>query len=128
MKGSDGGFSLHLDLVESVGGRAAVLAVRGEVDAATYGELETALGRMLDEGSHVVVELSGLTFIDSSGLNAVVRVVRCKGQGQGGAEGQGTVVLAGATPAIARMLDMRGLAHMVPIHDSVDAALASFNG
>lgn len=119
MKASNGGFSLHLDLVESVGGRAAVLAVRGEVDAATYAQLEAALARVLEEDDHVVLELSGLEFIDSAGLNAIVRVVRCRGQG--------ALALAGATPAIARMLDMRGLAHMVPVHSSLEAALAAFN-
>ncbi len=92
-----------------------MLAVRGELDAGNAAELESTLLRLLESKASVVIDLSGVPFIDSAGLNAVVRALRTR---QGG-----TVALAGALPPIARMIEIRGLNRMVAVHDSVDAAV-----
>lgn len=108
-----GGFSLHLEMRDASG--PAVLAVRGEVDATSAAELETAMVRLLDSATPIVIDLSAVPFIDSSGLNAVVRVLRSR---------KGAVVaLAGATPAIARMIEIRGLDRMVAVHECVASAV-----
>ncbi len=64
-----GGDFFSFDVVETR--RGPVFALRGELDVAHAEELRLALTSVA-EGSVVVVDLSELTFIDSSGLTALV--------------------------------------------------------
>jgi anti-anti-sigma factor len=48
------------------------LAVTGEIDEASCGELESALA-VLSNGGSVVLELGECTYIDSKGLDVIVR-------------------------------------------------------
>lgn len=51
-----------------------VIAPRGELDMATVGAVEQELRRQLDEGSRtIVLDLAGLSFMDSTGLHLVAR-------------------------------------------------------
>ena len=52
-------------------GRALVLA-EGDIDLATAGILRDALARALEDSLSLVVDVGGVGFIDSSGLNALV--------------------------------------------------------
>lgn len=50
-----------------------VLAVEGEVDLATVEDLQAAIDAVLaDTGDHVVVDLTASSFMDSTGLKALV--------------------------------------------------------
>ena len=54
-------------------GEAVVVTIRGEVDLATAPELESCLQRAFGAAPDgVVLDLEGLTFIDSSGLRVLV--------------------------------------------------------
>ena len=49
------------------------LEVSGELDVATAGQFRTTIGRLMGTGCReIVVDLSGTTFLDSSGLGALV--------------------------------------------------------
>lgn len=51
-----------------------VVEPRGELDMATVGAVEAELKRLHDSGVRtIVLDLSGLTFMDSSGLHLVTR-------------------------------------------------------
>lgn len=52
------------------------LRVHGEVDLGGGGSLRRALEDLVAEGGRVVVNLCGCTFLDSSGLNALIRTAR----------------------------------------------------
>ena len=53
------------------------VAVRGEIDIATSDELRSALLALSDQGARqVTVDLSDLDFIDSTGLGALIRVLK----------------------------------------------------
>ena len=54
-------------------GQRAVLSVAGEVDISTAEELRTAIETAAGGASEVWVDLSETTFMDSSGLHAMVR-------------------------------------------------------
>ena len=57
-------------------GDYVIVAPRGELDMATVGAIEAELTRVHRSGAHhVVLDLGGLTFMDSSGLNLVSRWV-----------------------------------------------------
>jgi anti-anti-sigma factor len=57
-------------------GDDVVIAPRGELDMATVGAVDAELRRARDAGVHgIVLDLSGLSFMDSSGLHLVTRWV-----------------------------------------------------
>jgi anti-sigma B factor antagonist len=69
MKSSSNSFSARL---ESLNGNA-VVALVGELDLDTAPELTRVLDPLLDDGpQEVIVECSGLGFIDSSGIADIV--------------------------------------------------------
>ena len=51
-----------------------IVAPRGELDMATVGAVEQELRRLREAGFHgILLDLRGLTFMDSSGLHLVMR-------------------------------------------------------
>ena len=60
----------RLELETSRSGRAAVLALRGDLDLAGAATLEAELAGL--EADAIVLDLRGLTFMDSSGLRVLV--------------------------------------------------------
>ena len=55
-------------------GGAPGVAIRGEVDLSSAGEVQTALDAAVAGGAGVfVIDLAGVSFLDSSGINVLVR-------------------------------------------------------
>lgn len=93
-----------------------VVSLGGELDVSTTAELVTCLAG-LGGRARVVVDVSGLSFIDSSGLNALVVAARA-------AEARGlTMVLAGSTDHIARVFEVVHIAESIAVEPTVEAAL-----
>ncbi|UDY35701.1 STAS domain-containing protein [Dermatobacter hominis] len=59
--------------VRAADGDGGTLVVTGDLDAYTVGELESEMQR-LGVDADVRIDLSGVTFMDSSGIRAVVRL------------------------------------------------------
>jgi anti-sigma B factor antagonist len=78
-----------------------VIRLRGELDLTTAYKLADGLSGL--EGSAVVVDLSGLTFIDSSGISVLVREYNRRGE----------LVLTRPQRNVARVLRIAGLADWV---------------
>jgi anti-anti-sigma factor len=98
--------SSHL-AVEHLDGTVLVCPI-GELDLASAPELERVLEALITESSAVIVELSGLTFVDCAGLRPIQHAVR-----QAGSLAQ--VRLSGASPVVRRVLELCGLArNLVP--------------
>jgi len=56
---------------------ANVLPLEGEIDLHVSPRLENSLSRMIKKQPlHVVIDLSGVTFIDSSGLAVLIRAMQ----------------------------------------------------
>jgi anti-anti-sigma factor len=97
-------------------GDVSVLVLSGEVDVAASGAVrarvdEAAAGRL-------VVELSEVTFVDSSGLRELLRArMECERRG-------GRLVLAGVPPVLERLLDLTGTSSMFAIAPTLEDALA----
>jgi anti-sigma B factor antagonist len=93
----------------------AIIAVAGEIDIATVPALRTALAALLADGARrLVVDLTAVGFIDSSGLNVLVGAVRQLGLGRLG--------VVATQLNICRVLAISGLDTIIPVFDSVDAA------
>src|SRR4051812_48186750 len=68
-----GGLSVVRDTVDGV----TVLRVRGEIDHETAAPLRGALPPADESaGPHIVIDLGQVTFIDSSGINALITAQR----------------------------------------------------
>jgi anti-sigma B factor antagonist len=98
-----------------------VIALDGELDIASTPSLRERLHAALADaaaastGPRVVVDLSGVTFCDASGLALLVDARRRTGPG-------GTVVLAGPRPQLLRLLRVTGLDRVFTVRSPGGAA------
>jgi anti-anti-sigma factor len=109
--------ALSIDIARPGDGVVHVI-LGGEVDILSVGELK----RRIDEleelmPAHVVFDLGGLDFIDSSGINALVQAVRTI------EELGGTGVLTAPSPEARRVFEIIGISQVVSVVQDVDAAL-----
>ncbi|GGX33893.1 STAS domain-containing protein [Streptomyces lomondensis] len=97
----------------------ALITVDGYLDVDTATEFQAHLANQLHHGRrHFLLDLSSVPFMDSSGMNIILRVYQ---ETRGNA---GSVHVIGPTPAVRRILDLTGVSITVPISESVDEALA----
>jgi anti-anti-sigma factor len=91
-------------------GRAAVIAVAGELDLASGPELEAQLHQISAADTElVVVDLRELEFMDSTGLSIIVRAhQRLTGEGC-------TLGLVRGSPQVQRLLDLTGVADRIAL-------------
>jgi len=99
------------------------LEVDGEVDTLTAPRLESCLDEVLDtattSGSAVVADLTGVTFLSSSGLAVLIRGARR-------ATAAGVALrLVAATRAVTRPLTVTGADVLFDIHSDVASALTA---
>ncbi len=80
------------------------LVVQGDVDGATVDQFREALARASSTSGNVVIDLSGVPFIDSSGLGALVRALRSA------QEAGGSFQVVNAGRSVARAAQYAGLA------------------
>ncbi|MFD1831333.1 STAS domain-containing protein [Streptomyces desertarenae] len=112
------GSGLRLTLVETRG-PLAVAAVGGEMDLHTAPDLRRQATALIGDHPHLILDLSGVTFCDSSGLNALLRLRRHAG------ENGGRLPLAAPTDRITRMLRLTGADTVLPLHADVAEARAA---
>jgi anti-sigma B factor antagonist len=98
----------------------ALVALRGEVDIYTAPRLKERLLELLDGGATgIVVDLSAVTFIDSTALGVLIGGVRrLRDVG-------GSMALVVTTRTVERVLTITGLDRVFAIHDTREAALAA---
>ncbi len=83
-----------------------VVTVAGELDISNVGELEAALSSILPEPSRkLIFDLSGLQFMDSAGIGALLR----------SASQVQSVQLRDPSPAVRRVVELTGLDHVLSI-------------
>lgn len=93
---------------------ASVVAPLGELDLLTVDELEGAMQQALDRGCrHLVLDLRGLSFMDSQGLHLVMRWNSYAEQ-----SGFAFGVIQGG-PAVRRLFEIVGLLDQLPFLDSI---------
>ena len=104
LDGSDNhslGFSI--DLV--VGGGETRLVIRGEIDLIVRDELARALDDAVTPGGRVVLDVTDVSFLDSTGLGELARAAA------GGCE----IVVLNPQSAVRRALEVSGLDHIVHV-------------
>jgi anti-sigma B factor antagonist len=100
-----------------------LVAVRGDLDLHTAPELSDVLGRAIDDGrSRLVVDLTETSYMDSSGLTAlVVAHKRLRGRG-------GQLVIVNVDPSISRTFEITGLNLLFPLVRERAEALQHLEG
>jgi anti-sigma B factor antagonist len=100
-----------------------LLTVDGEIDTLTAASLEAGLNEAVDasraDGSGVVVDLSDVTFLASSGLAVLIGGARRL------AELGGRLRLVAASRVVTRPLQVTGADALFDIHDDVASAVAA---
>jgi anti-anti-sigma factor len=98
-----------------------LVELSGEHDLSTAAGLRAELDHVLSDGASVVVDLSQVTFIDSS----VVGVLLTAHRSAGDALGRALVIVAPPAGAPARLLAFIGAQSVLPVFESRADALAS---
>ncbi len=112
--------SPRLQVTLDLDAKTTVLHLAGELDADDAPAVRTLLAEQVLSGSgSLVVDLSGLTFIDSAGLAALIAAHK-------GTRSAGTsLVLAGLSAPVAKIMSVTGLDGVLTVAPTVEAALAA---
>jgi anti-sigma B factor antagonist len=91
-----------------------VITVSGEVDLASSPQLDDAIISTLDSGAKAVaIDLTDVTFMDSSGLGVIVRgLKRCR-------EAEIDLDLVITNERVLKVFGITGLDQVIPIHSSI---------
>jgi len=97
--------------------RMRIVAVNEKrIDAAVAIEFKEVMrGQIGDAPARIVLDLSAVDFIDSSGLGAIVATMKMLG-------GERTLALAGLTPTVAKVFKLTRMDTVFDIYDTVDIA------
>lgn len=99
-------------------GRVVVAAI-GEVDVYTAPQLDAELSRLTGEGrTDLVVDLSRVEFLDSTGLSVLVKALKRVRE----ADGRLDVVVS--SDRVTKVFRITGLDQLIPLHATLADALA----
>ena len=98
---------------------AAIVVLSGELDLGTVPRMESPLLEQLRQRPAVLVDLSALNFIDSSGIGALIRAKR-------NANGTPIGFLIGAGSQVESVFGVAGLGEALPLFSDRQAAMAAF--
>ncbi|WP_138893867.1 STAS domain-containing protein [Streptomyces chryseus] len=106
--------------VQQFDGALALLTVTGEIDFTTAPELRDRALELSRQGNlHLILDLAPVAFCDSSGLNALIGILRCT------KETGGSLALAAVPDRLARLLDLTGVSRLLPAHADAAAAMSA---
>jgi anti-sigma B factor antagonist len=101
--------------------RADLIEVSGRIDSSNASEFEDTFNSLTNDGRYnLVLELSGIEYMSSAGLRAMVAALReCK-------KHRGDLRLANPSPRMKEVLDLAGLDAVFSIYDDATAAVGSY--
>lgn len=97
-----------------------IVDLSGDVDAYTCAKLREAIVELLDQGdSRVVIGMSNVDYIDSTGLGTLVGGLRRV------SEQKGAMAISGANPQVRKVLSITGLSKVFSLFDDETEAIRS---
>ncbi len=90
-------------------GGVAELALSGDLDMTATFRLEPAIDRLLDDAEEIVLDLSGVSFVDSSGLGLLLATH------QRTQEAECSMAIVGSRPEIQRVFRLAGVDDVLPL-------------
>jgi anti-sigma B factor antagonist len=111
---------MDIDISTGVDGISTVVTPRGDLDVLTAATLRTAISDAIDGGhAHLVLDASGITFMDSTGIGVLVIALRRS------RASDGSFAIAGAHGRTLRTLSLTGLDRVFDMYDTVEDAQAA---
>lgn len=99
-----------------------IICLRGRLDAVSAPELREEFREFIASGhNRLVLDLAGVSFIDSSGISVIITLLKAA-TAQGG-----DVVVAKLTPSVKTLLELTRLNNVFRAYDDVDSACESFS-
>lgn len=101
--------------------RVDLIKVSGRIDSNSAPEFDQTLKESLDDGHYnIVLDLSGVVYMSSAGLRAIVSALReCKKK-------RGDVRLANPSDRVNEVLHLAGLDALFQVFDDTTTAVGSF--
>ena len=107
-----------MDISTKKEGQLAVIALSGGLDAKEAPAVKKALQTLLAEGAlRLVVDMEAVSFIDSSGLAALVSTLLAA------RKSEADVALCGLTPAVRSVLELTRLHRVFTVYEDATAAI-----
>jgi anti-sigma B factor antagonist len=100
--------------------RAAVVTVNGRIDSSNAAQLDNTLKQTLEENNNIVVELSGVEYMSSAGLRAIVAALR------EAKKKRGDVRIAAPSERVTEVFSLAGLTALFSSYDDLTSAVGSF--
>ena len=114
---------MKIDVTERTGA-AVVRPSAARIDLQVAGEFRTALLQLIEGGQlRLVVDMSDVQFVDSSGLGALVSALKTLRL----LKRDGDIRLANVQPPVVALLEIIRLHRVFSSYPSVDQAVASFS-
>jgi anti-sigma B factor antagonist len=112
---------VELKVSSHIQGDHTIVAVSGEIDLYTAPRLHSELATaVMGEGpAHVIVDMAGVEFCDSTGMNVLLAALR-RARERGG-----ELMLAGPRPAVRKILQVTGLESVFTVIDNPAAVPGS---
>ena len=97
----------------------STLFIAGEIDMGTAAQLDAVTGMLGEQEGPVIIDVSGVTYMDSTGVHAFIRLLRRLSSW--------CLILHGANDEVLRVLQVSGLSsverlHVIPCGVLVDDA------
>lgn len=101
--------NLSIQVIEQ-SGQVTTLAVKGEVDVYTAPKMKEKLLPLCEQSRHkIVVDLSGVSYMDSTGLGVFIAAYKCS------LECESELVLTGMTSRVSRLLNITGIDELIQV-------------
>lgn len=109
---------MELQLATRHEGDVVVVSARGELDVFTAPDLDSELDALIADGSfHLVMDLSEVAFLDSTGLGVLVKALKHA------RESGGWLHLVISSDRIRKIFEITGLDASIPIFDTAQDAI-----
>ncbi len=108
----------RLEIID-LGRGYVLLRPSGEIDVTCAAQLVDAVVNRSEPVNECAIDLSDVTFMDSSGVKAIIV---CRDWLRRGA---GTIRVFGASDAVAKLLHLTGIDHLLERDEAIESAVAN---
>ena len=111
-----------MELSHETRGAVEVVTLSGKLDATVASTARDKLRALIDGGrERLVIDLAAVSFVDSSGLSALVTAFKTS------RNAGGDVALTSLQPTVRSVMELTRLHHVFGVYDDVDTAISALD-
>lgn len=111
-----------MDITTRTKGEIVILDITGEIDLYNAPEIKDIISQLIEEQKYnVIINLEKVSYIDSSGIGALISSLSNLKKYQGGLK------IINVYASVRKVFELTKLTSFFEIHDSEDVAVESFN-